>query len=176
MANTTWKSSTAILVARFVPSLANVTSWLVIFFATGGGTGYVPVAPGTAGSVLGLLVVRFVFAPLWGYSAATAIVVFVTIFAMACRAAGIAERVFGEHDSSRIVLDEVLGMVATMFLNPIRWPWMLVGFALFRLFDIIKPWPAVRFDRMQGGAGVMFDDLAAGIYANIVIRVIRQII
>ena len=70
------------------------------------------------------------------------------------------------------MLDEILGMIATMFLNPTGWLWLAAGFVLFRVLDIIKPWPAVRFDRMEGGNGVMLDDLAAGVYANVALRLL----
>ncbi len=63
-----------------------------------------------------------------------------------------------------------------MFANPTGWTWLIGGFVLFRLFDIIKPWPASRFDRMRGGAGVMLDDLAAAFYANVTLQVLRRAI
>ena len=89
----------------------------------------------------------------------------------ACWISGRAEVIFNEPDSSKIVIDEVFGMAATMFLNPIGWPQLLAGFVLFRLFDIIKPFPANLIDRrMRGGAGVMLDDLAAAVYANSILR------
>ena len=135
-----------------------------------------PIAPGTAGSLVGLLLARFVCAPMWIRSPAAFLVFFGVIFVAACFVAGAAERIWSEHDSSRIVLDEVLGMVAAMAFNPPGWVWLAVGLLLFRLLDIIKPWPAIRFDRMHGGAGVMLDDLAAGIYANVMLQVLRRII
>ena len=149
---------------------------LVIFFSTGAYTGYVPVAPGTAGAFLGLILGYFLFAPIWQHSPAAFLMLFLVMFVAACFAAGSAEKIFDAHDSSHIVLDEILGMIATMFLNPTGWIWLITGFVLFRIFDIIKPWPASRFDRLRGGAGVMLDDLAAGIYANIVLQIIRRII
>lgn len=98
---------------------------------------------------------------------------FAVVFIAGCRVVACSERIFGKPDSPVIVLDEILGMVATMFGNPISWPWLIAGFALFRLFDIIKPWPASRFDRMRGGAGVMLDDLAAAFYASFTLRALR---
>lgn len=148
---------------------------LIVFLATGAWTGYAPVAPGTFGSALGLVLSKWLFAPLWNRSPAAFAALFAASFVPACAVAGRAETIFGEHDSSRIVLDEVFGMTATMFLNPTRGPWLVGGFALFRLFDIVKPWPASGFDRMENGTGVMLDDLAAGIYANLVLRLIRLI-
>lgn len=149
---------------------------LVIFLASGAYTGYAPIVPGTAGAALGMVLGYFVFAPLWERSPSAFMMLFALLFIGACFVAGAAERVYGEHDNSHIVLDEILGMIATMFLNPTSWGWLGAGFVLFRIFDIIKPWPAHRFDRMEGGSGVMLDDLAAGIYANLVLQVMRRVI
>jgi phosphatidylglycerophosphatase A len=159
-----------------VPPPAGTLRALVIFVATGAFAGYMPVAPGTAGSMLGLLLVRFAIAPVWRYSPAGFLMPFAMVFIIACSVADCAERIFAESDSSAIVLDEILGMIATMFTNPTSWTWLITGFMLFRLFDIIKPWPASRFDRMRGGAGLMLDDLAAAVYANITLQVLRRII
>jgi phosphatidylglycerophosphatase A len=150
---------------------------LVIFIATGAWTGYMPFAPGTFGSIVGLLIGYLCFAPLWRRSPVACLMVFAIVFVLACWIAGSAEKVLGEHDSSKIVLDEVLGMVATMFMNPTGWISLVAGFALFRLFDIIKPFPASYIDRrVRGGAGVMLDDMAAAIYANLVLQVARRLL
>jgi len=149
---------------------------LAIFISTGAFAGYTPLAPGTAGSILGLLLVRFAIASVWRYSPTGFLMLFAVVFVIACTVADYAERIFAEVDSSAIVLDEILGMIATMFANPTGWTWLIGGFALFRLFDIIKPWPASRFDRMRGGAGVMLDDLAAAFYANVTLQVLRRAI
>lgn len=148
---------------------------IIIFFASGAYTGYAPVAPGTAGAALGLVLGYFLLAPLWVHAPIAFMLIFLLTFAAACPLAGAAEKIFGQHDSSHIVLDEIFGMVATMFLNPLGWLWLVTGFVLFRIFDIFKPWPASRFDRLNGGAGVMLDDLASGIYANLVVQVLRRI-
>jgi phosphatidylglycerophosphatase A len=149
---------------------------LIVLFATGIYAGYVPIAPGTAGAALGLILAALLFAPLWQFSAAAFLAVFALTFVAACFVADAAEKIFDQPDSPLIVIDEVLGMVATMFLNPIGWRWLVGGFALFRIFDIIKPWPASRLDRLHGGAGVMLDDLASAIYANLVLQAIRRIL
>jgi phosphatidylglycerophosphatase A len=149
---------------------------LIILFATGIYTGYVPLAPGTAGAALGLTLGWLLFAPLWHYSAAAFLALFAAMFLGACLVAGAAEKILDQPDSPLIVIDEVLGMVAAMFLNPTGWRWLIGGFALFRIFDIIKPWPASYLDRLHGGAGVMLDDLASAIYANLVLQAIRRIV
>jgi len=149
---------------------------IVIFLATGAYTGFVPGAPGTAGSVVGLvlawLVLGWADVHLW-----IAIAIFAGAFALGCLIASRAEAIFGGHDSSHIVLDEVLGMVATMFLNPLDRVHLVVGFALFRLFDIVKLFPASLIDRrVPGGFGVMLDDLAAAVYANIALRFVVHLL
>ena len=150
-----------------------ISRTLVTFVASGAFVGYVPVVPGTAGSLLGLLLVRLATRSIWQYSPTGFLMLFGVVFFVACSVADRAERIFGEPDSPAIVLDEIMGMVATMFANPIGWTWLIAGFTLFRLFDIIKPWPASRFDRIRGGAGVMLDDLAAAFYANLTLQALR---
>jgi phosphatidylglycerophosphatase A len=146
---------------------------LILFFATGFGSGYAPVAPGTAGSVVGLVLVGIAWGPLWMRMPWLCLLIFAVAFVLACWISDRAEQIFEQHDDSRIVIDEVLGMAATMFGNPITLGWLLAGFVLFRIADVIKPWPASLIDRrMRNGAGVMLDDLAAAIYANIVLHVI----
>jgi phosphatidylglycerophosphatase A len=150
---------------------------IIIFFATGAFSGYAPVAPGTAGSVVGIAVLLWGFAPLWRHSPPLTLAIFAIAFAISCWIAGRAEVIFDEHDSPKIVLDEVLGMVATMIGNPLGIAWLVGGFVAFRIADVLKPWPASFFDRsVGGGAGVMLDDLAAAIYANIVLQILWRVL
>ena len=153
-----------------------MTRAILIFLATGAYIGFVPYAPGTAGSVLGLVLawaaLKDVGSHVW-----LAVAAFICVFILACWIAQRAQTILGRHDSPHIVLDEVLGMIATMFLNPLDWIHLLIGFALFRLFDIVKLPPANIFDRkVRGGAGVMLDDLAAAVYANIALRFVAHLI
>jgi phosphatidylglycerophosphatase A len=153
-----------------------MTRAIIIFLATGAYTGLVPVAPGTAGSVVGLAaawgLLGWAGTHYWLFAAA-----FTAAFAAGCWIAGRAEAIFGRHDSSHIVLDEVMGMIATMFLNPLDRLHLVLGFALFRGFDIVKVFPANLIDRkVPGGAGVMLDDLAAAFYANIALRFVAHLI
>jgi phosphatidylglycerophosphatase A len=158
------------------PSSSAVLHALVIFIATGGYVGYLPIVPGSAGSVLGLLIAHYAAAPVWKQLPAVFLILFVALFVISCVIADSAEQIFGQHDCPAIVLDEILGIVATMFLNPTGLGWLGAGFVLFRVLDIIKPWPAARFDRMHGGVGVMLDDLAAGVYANLALQALRRVI
>jgi len=151
--------------------------FLIIVLATAFYSGYVPYAPGTAGSVVGIGVWILVFAPLMRTSPQAGLLLFAVLFVAGCYISERAEKIFAQHDSSLIVIDEVMGMVATMLFNPSGWLWILGGFAAFRLFDVVKPFPASLIDRkMRGGTAVMLDDLAAAIYANLLLQVVSRVI
>jgi phosphatidylglycerophosphatase A len=142
---------------------------LAVLLATAGYTGYFPIAPGTVGSAVGLVVYGLVW---WTQSTALEIALIVALFAAGVWAGTIAERYFGGIDPGPIVLDEVVGMLITLAFIPVGWTGALAGFFLFRLFDVIKPFPAARFEKLHGGLGVMADDAMAAIYANVSLRVL----
>src|ERR1017187_8118332 len=119
---------------------------LIIFFATGIYSGYSPIAPGTAGSVGGLAVVWLGFGPLWRHSPALCLIVFSVGFAISWWISDRAEKIFDQHDDSRIVIDEVLGMAATMFGNPLTAGWLMLGFILFRAATGLKRGRRTRID------------------------------
>lgn len=145
---------------------------LVIALATAGGVGYAPVASGTFGTLAAIpLVVALASlrerSVLWHAVAVVAVVV------LAVWSAGRAEEVFGGHDHSHIVIDEVAGLVMAGLFVPATVAGLALAFVLFRLFDIWKPWPARVFDRdVAGGLGVVGDDLVAGVYAGLLGRVV----
>jgi phosphatidylglycerophosphatase A len=130
--------------------------------ATAGGAGYVPIAPGTAGTAVA---VPLTYA-LAGLGWAPFLAVTAAVTAIGIIAAGEADHSWGTHDSGRIVIDEVAGYMVTMAPVDRHDLWTLViGFALFRLLDQLKPPPARAIDRrMGGGAGVVLDDVAAGVW------------
>ena len=138
---------------------------LPVALATALGAGYLPKAPGTWGSAVGLLLWLVLPASAWVQATAIALVLVTGTWS-----AGVAERHFGRHDPGQVVIDEVAGMLITMFLNPAGWVSALLGFLLFRAADIVKPFPARRLERLPGGFGIMADDVMAGIYANLVLR------
>jgi phosphatidylglycerophosphatase A len=109
-------------------------------------------------------------------SAAVQAVAIVAVMAAGVWSATLAERHFRATDPSRVVVDEVLGMLVTLFLNPVGWAGAGVGFFLFRVFDVIKPYPANRLERLHGGFGIMSDDFMAAVYANIVLRVALSVV
>jgi phosphatidylglycerophosphatase A len=141
------------------------TSLFVRGLASGLGTGYAPLAPGTAGSLLGLLVWWF-----WsGLNPWLQLSFIATFFFLGVWAATLAEKDWG-HDAGKIVIDEVVGVWITLWLLPKSLLLFVLGFLLFRAFDIIKPLGARQSQKLPGGWGVMVDDLIAGVYANIVLQ------
>jgi phosphatidylglycerophosphatase A len=133
--------------------------------ATVFGVGYAPLAPGTFGSAVGLVV--WWLLPSSPVAQAAAIV---AMFVAGSWGGSVAERHFGRTDPGQVVIDEVMGMLITLFLNPVGWTGAIAGFFLFRLFDVIKPYPANRLEKLHGGIGVMADDAMAAVYANLVLR------
>ena len=129
------------------------------------GVGYAPIAPGTFGSAAGLLV--WWLLPTTLAVQASAIVI---IFIVGSWGGNVAEKHFARTDPGQVVIDEVMGMLITLFLNPVGWKGALAGFFLFRVFDVIKPYPANKLEQLHGGIGVMADDGMAAIYANLVLR------
>jgi phosphatidylglycerophosphatase A len=141
--------------------------FVALALATSGGVGYIPFAPGTFGSLAGLL--------LWWLLPGTLpvqLTVIVAIFILGSWSGSVAERHFASTDPGPVVIDEVLGMLVTLFLNPVGWGGAILGFLLFRASDIIKPYPANKLEQLHGGVGVMADDLMAAIYANLALRVV----
>jgi phosphatidylglycerophosphatase A len=138
-----------------------------VFIATVAYCGYSPIAPGTAGSVAGLVVYLLVW---WTRSPTVEISLIVVTFVIGTWAATHAERYFGAIDPGPVVIDEVLGMLVTLAFIPAGWSAAVCGFVLFRIFDVIKPFPANKLEHLHGGFGIMADDAMAGIYANLVLR------
>lgn len=146
---------------------------LAVFIATVGYCGYFPFAPGTVGSAAGLLFYALVW---WSGSTVVEVGLIAGIFAAGVWAGTTAERYFGGVDPGPIVVDEVVGMLITLaFIPNLGWSGVLAGFFLFRLFDVIKPYPAGRFEQLHGGLGVMADDAMAAVYANLSLRLLLWI-
>lgn len=133
---------------------------LALLVATAGGAGYFPFAPGTVGSAVGIgvyLLTRHLD-PRWQVGLLVAVCVIGTW------AAGVAARHFQRDDPGHVVIDEVAGQLVTLLLLDVGWIGAGLGFLIFRVLDIIKPWPANRLEALHGGLGVMADDLMAGAY------------
>ena len=150
--------------------MSNAGRRLILFCATGAGSGYVPVAPGTAGTAAAVIPFFLLSSfPLSLYLLTTVSFIFISIWC-AHRAAILLQM----KDPPPVVIDEIAGYLVTMASFPFTWPYVAAGFIMFRVFDIIKPYPAGWIDRkVDGGYGIVLDDVAAGIYANVVLQIIR---
>lgn len=140
--------------------------------ATGFGSGYSPLAPGTAGTVVGLvLFLPLSWLPPLGQLAATVLTFGLGLFVSThvCRRLAI-------KDPGIVVIDEVVGMWVSLLFLPLTPAVALLGFLLFRLLDMIKPYPARQFEALPEGLGIMADDVMAGIYVNLVLRVISEVL
>jgi phosphatidylglycerophosphatase A len=146
---------------------------LAVFVATVAYCGYFPIAPGTVGSAAGLLVYLLVW---WAQSPVVEVGLIVALFAAGVWAGTTAERYFGGIDPGPIVIDEVVGMLMTLAFIPVGWSGAIAGFVLFRIYDVLKPYPAGRFERLHGGLGVMADDAMAAVYANISLRIVMWLV
>jgi len=140
---------------------------LGLFIATCGYIGYVPIAPGTFGSAVGLVAYALVRS---ADSHVVEAMTIVALFLIGVWSGTEAEHHFGGIDPAPVVMDEVVGMLITLAFLPVNWTGALVGFLVFRLLDVIKPWPAGRFEQLPGGLGVMADDGMAALYGNLVMR------
>lgn len=138
-----------------------------MFIATGAGSGYLPVAPGSWGSAVGVL--------LWLAVSRLAMPAYLavlgTLFVIGVFSAGAAEKIVDRGDPGLVVIDEIVGQLITLAVAPHHPGAVLAGFVLFRLFDILKPFPVGWIDRhLHGGLGIMLDDVAAGLYALLVLQ------
>ena len=146
--------------------------FVVRLIATGFYTGYAPKAPGTAGSLLGL----FLY---WAIPVSESVYSVVGIALLFFAGVGAANRVETEtnvHDNQIIVIDEIVGMLITVVFFEKSLIWLVVGFVLFRFFDIIKPFPAKASEKLPHGWGVMMDDVVAGIYSALSLRLIFYLV
>ena len=143
------------------------------FLALGFGSGLAPVAPGTCGTLVAIplyLVLAQLDLPYYLAS-------LVLCFGIGVYLCNYTSAALGVHDHSGIVWDEFVGFWITMIAVPVTWQWILAGFVLFRVFDIVKPWPVKIVDaKMKGGFGIMFDDVLAGLYALACIHIALQVL
>jgi len=147
-------------------SVKQIMSNLTLFLAFGFGSGLVKKMPGTMGTVAAIPVyLAFIQFNIWVYSVLTLLVCIAGI-----KICDDAAKRLGEHDFGGIVWDEVAGYLVTMWFVPFSWYSVMVGFILFRIFDILKPWPIKWVDqKVDGGFGIMLDDVLAGIFAAVLL-------
>jgi len=144
-------------------------SRLAVAFASFGYAGFAPFAPGTVGAAAAIpcfLLLRQADSP-WLELAVCALIVVVGAWS-----ARLTEQALGVEDPGPVVIDEVVGMFVSLLWLPATWPVVLAAFLAFRVFDIVKPWPAGRLEHVPGGWGVMADDVMAGVYANLMVQVL----
>lgn len=133
--------------------------------ATFFGIGYLPLIPGTFGSFAGLAIYCF----LWKYEAVFYAILFLLVIA-GFNVCGRAEKVLGREDPRQVVIDEVVGMMISFILVPFTWVNVVIVFCLFRFMDIVKPYPIRKLEKIGSGFGIMLDDMAAGVYTNILFQ------
>lgn len=133
---------------------------LGVGIATVGGVGWFPIAPGTAGSAVGVVI--YLLTRTWSAPAQVLLLLGITLVGL--WAAGVAEVVLKKEDPGPVVIDEVAGQLVTLLLTGVGWKGAIVGFFIFRVLDILKPFPARRLERLHGGLGIMADDLMVGLY------------
>ena len=151
----------------------NFTNKAAVFLATGFYIGKIPFAPGTFGSLIGLPLC-FLLA---GIQISAAIIAALLIIALAIWISNVAERALERRDPGCIVIDEIAGMVVTLIGLPFNLTTAAIGFILFRILDILKPFPIRILDkRLPGGLGIVADDVVAGIFANALIRILLVIL
>ena len=145
----------------------------VHLLAFGFGSGLSPVAPGTMGTLVAVPMVAVAMS--FGFAAHV-------VFAVAAAVAGVyicgeSARRLAVHDHPGIVWDEIAGYTVTMLAAPRDWYWFAAGFVLFRFFDIVKPWPIREADHsLRGGAGIMLDDIIAGIFAGAILLGVKHVL
>ena len=149
---------------------------MVIAVASGGYVGYIPIASGTFGTLVAIPLCLALH-PLRALSVPAYVLTFVASVAGACWVAQRAETYLAEHDSHKIVIDEIVGyLAATMFLQP-SWTNILLAFVVFRALDVIKPFPAGYIDaNVPGGYGVVLDDVVSGVYTNVLLQLFLAVV
>ena len=151
------------------PSLGLLLRDPVHMLAFGFGSGLAPRAPGTFGTLLALVL----YVPLAQLGLGVYSAVVVLAGAAGVWICGASSKKLGVHDHGGIVWDEFVGLWIALWAVPFEWQWMLLGFALFRFFDVLKPWPIRLLDqRVHGGVGIMIDDVVAGLMACLCLHVV----
>jgi len=145
---------------------------LILLLASGLGAGFSPFAPGTVGTMVAIpmeLLFSSIFSPVYELT-------ILTFFFFSSWIAEKAQNHWQKRDDQRIVIDEIMGYFLTMLWIPKTLLFISVGFLLFRLLDIVKPFPCRQLEKVRGGFGVVLDDVFAGIYANVALQILRILI
>jgi phosphatidylglycerophosphatase A len=141
-------------------------NFLIKAIATVFGVGYLPVAPGSWATMVGVVVAYLLSNDLPAYT-----ILLLVLLVLGIMTTGIVEKLVDQKDPGIVVIDEVVGVMITLWGLPLIWPVMICGFFLFRAFDMFKIYPINKFEAHPGGWGIMLDDCMAGVYANIILRI-----
>ena len=145
---------------------------IILFFATGFGTGYIPKAPGSFGTAAGILIYWYLLSglPPLLYSAVTLILVIAGIFISTE-----AEKLFFRKDDQRIVIDEIAGIIISLIFLPVNAYLAIAGYVIFRILDIYKLPFIKKLQALPSGIGIMFDDITSGIITNVILQLAVKI-
>jgi phosphatidylglycerophosphatase A len=149
--------------------------WWKEFLLTGFYSGYFPVAPGTAGSLLAVLIYILEYIILNNNCLISNVIIVLIFIYPSIKLGDESERLFNRKDPSMVVLDEMLGLWTSVSFIPFSLYTVMLAFIFFRIFDIFKPFPVRNAEKLNGGLGIMLDDIIAGVYTNISIRLIIYI-
>jgi len=145
----------------------------ILFLATGFGVGYSPIMPGTMGTIVAVLL--FLFASMNVYIFYSTLLLLLII---SVPLSGAAEKIIGQKDPASVVIDEIVGYFVAMVGLQITWgqpfwnyKYLILGFVIFRIFDIVKPWPIKQLQDLKGGWGIVIDDVVAGIFTRILLQI-----
>ena len=139
------------------------------FLSTTAFTGLFPIAPGTVGSLITIVILWF----LPPFSPQILLTASVILFLVGIWSSGVTERAIGKEDPGSVNIDEDLGMVISIIMLPKTFLWWGAAFLIFRILDIIKPWPAKQSQDLGGGLGIMIDDVIVAIYTNLFLQLVR---
>lgn len=139
---------------------------ICVFYATGFGSGYFPIAPGTVGTAVAIpltFLLKSYISP-WLYILATIVIFFAGVYAST-----VSEKHFAKKDPGHVNIDEIAAYLAFMYFLPFDWFTVIAGFFIFRIMDIVKLWPTRKFEKFPGGWGIMLDDLFAALYTFLIL-------
>lgn len=142
------------------------------FLFTGAYTGYFPIASGTAGTLLSMALYSLEYFIAGEKSWLINLAIVAVMIYPSIRLCDAGEKFFGEKDPSEVVLDEVIGYRVSVLFYPFNWKITIMAFFIFRIFDILKPFPAKRLEKLSGGLGIVIDDFITGIYTNLLLLII----
>ncbi len=138
--------------------------------------GYIPLAPGTIGSIVTVALLWYFRHDIGRYFTPQYAITFWILYLLFCGLSIFlshdSKEIYGAEDSGRIIIDECAGQLITFYLHPLSWRVLVLGFFLFRFYDIIKPFPVYKFEEIEDGLGVTMDDVAAGVLANVSLFII----